>query len=266
MRFVNIELVRRLELAEAQAARECTENLRQMRPEAGAAVLDIVGGVASFTGVDSPITQAVALGLHGAVSEEEMNQLEDFYRSRGAAVNIELCPMADPSLVELLGKRGYRPIEFSNVLFREVKGFQEAAMPGGVRIRKTEESEARLWAETVAKGFAEYFPVTPELVEIMEMFARRGSVRSYLAWLGEELAGGCAFSIYNGVAGLFGASTLPDLRRRGIQSALISMRLAEAAAADCDVAMSIAQVGSASHRNLERHGFSVAYTRVKFTG
>ena len=266
MRFVNIDLARRLELAEANAARECTQNFMALRQSCGAALLEIMGGVASFTGIDSPITQAVALGLNGPVNEEQMDQLEDFYRSLGAAVNIEVCPLADPVLLELIGRRKYRPIEFSNVLFKEISGATTFDPPHGMRFRETQEGEEKLWAETVSKGFAENVPVTPELVDIMETFAHRESVRPYLAWAGDEIAGGCAFSAHAGVGGLFGASTLPAMRRRGIQSAMISLRVAAAAAAGCDIAMSIAQVGSASHRNLERQGFSVAYTRVKFTG
>ena len=264
MRFVNIELARRLELAEANAARECTQNFMALRPSCGAALLETMGGVASFTGIDSPITQAVALGLNGPVNQEQMDQLEDFYRSRGAAVNIEVCPLADATLVELIGRRKYRSIEFSNVLFKEISGATTFDPPHGMRFRETQEGEEKLWAETVAKGFAENVPMTPELADLMETFAHRESVRSYMAWAGDEIAGGCAFSEHAGVGGLFGASTLPAMRRRGIQSAMISLRLA--AAAGCNIAMSVAQVGSTSHRNLERHGFSVAYTRVKFTG
>jgi hypothetical protein len=44
----------------------------------------------------------------------------------------------------------------------------------------------------------------------------------------------------------------------------MDLRWSEAARRGCDMAMCIAQPGSASHRNLERRGFRVAYTRVKF--
>ncbi|MGB9402608.1 MAG: GNAT family N-acetyltransferase [Candidatus Acidiferrales bacterium] len=266
MRFVDIGLARRLEMAEAQAARECSENVVRNHPEMGAATLEIMGGVAAFTGVDSPITQAAGLGLHGPVTDSELDTLEKFFRSRGAAVNIELCPMADASLGERLGRRSYRPIEFSNVLFRDVSGVsQELERTRGVRIRQIETGEAHRWSETVATGFAEHFAVTPELVQIMEMFALRKSARCYFASIDGDVAGGAALAIHEGVAGFFGASTVPAFRRRGVQTALLSVRMADAAAAGCDVAMSIAQLNSGSHRNIERQGFRVAYTRVKFS-
>jgi GNAT superfamily N-acetyltransferase len=66
------------------------------------------------------------------------------------------------------------------------------------------------------------------------------------------------------MAVLGGASTLPEFRRRGVQTALQHARLTFAAGAGCDLATTITQPGSASQRNAERRGFHVIYTRVKF--
>lgn len=266
MLYVNLELVRRLEAAEALAARECANFLARKKPESGAVSVDIMGGMATFTGVGSPVTQAVGLALHGPVSADEMDRLEEFYRSRGSEVNIEVCPMADISLYEQLGARGYRVTELSDVLYRtiEAKPGDRVELPVGVEIRGTDASEARLWAETVSRGFAEHFPVTEELIEIMEMFSQRPSDRAYLAYVEGKVAGGAALCTHEGIAGCFGASTLPEFRRRGVQKALLETRLADAASAGCTVAMSIAQLNSISHRNIERQGFRVAYTRSKF--
>jgi GNAT superfamily N-acetyltransferase len=265
MQFVDLNLVRRMEAAESQSAKECAQFLLRRNPQIGAATLDIMGGIATFTGIGSPVTQAVALALHGPVSNSEMETLEDFYRSRGSEANIEVCPMADASLYEQLGKRGYRVIELSNVLYRVIDpSAKQPPLPPGVHIRRAGPEEGHLWSETVARGFAESFPVTPDLVEMMEMFSQRPADRAYLAYVDGQIAGGAALSTHEGVAGCFGASTLPEFRRRGVQSALLETRLAEAAAAGCTIAMSIAQLNSASHRNIERQGFRVAYTRSKF--
>ena len=265
MQFVDLDLVRRLEASEAAAAKECAQFLARKNPSSGAESINIMGGMAAFTGIGSPVTQAVGLGLHGAVSNSEMNELEDFYATRASEVNIEVCPMADSSLYEQLGTRAYRVIELSNVLYRSIEApARPTLLPPGVEIRRAAASEARFWAETVSRGFAEHFPVTEELIEIMEMFSQRPSDRTYLAYAGGKIAGGAALCTHNNVAGFFGASTLPEFRRRGIQTALLETRLADAAGSGCDIAVSIAQLNSASHRNIERQGFRVAYTRSKF--
>jgi GNAT superfamily N-acetyltransferase len=67
------------------------------------------------------------------------------------------------------------------------------------------------------------------------------------------------------VALLAGASTIPAARRQGAQLALLEARLRHAADEGCDLAMIGAQPGSASQRNAERHGFRIAYTRIKWS-
>jgi hypothetical protein len=68
----------------------------------------------------------------------------------------------------------------------------------------------------------------------------------------------------DGVAHLAGASTIPDGRKRGAQNALLDHRLQHAAAHGCDIALMGALPGSGSQRNAERHGFRIAYTRIKW--
>ena len=262
---LSLELARRIELAEAQAAVEGAETLLRVRPGSGAAVEKIAGGYAVYCGANSPITQAVGLGLDGAVSEAEFDKLEEFYRSRSEPVRVETCPLADPSLIEGFGKRRYRVTEFTNVMARAVDPSEKwPAPPVGVMIEKVGLAQIDLWTLTVAQGFAEHFPVTQELLEVMRMFAQGPSAECFLARVDGKVAGGGTLAVRGGVAGLFGASTLPAFRNRGVQTALLHARLARAGVAGCDMAVSLAQPGSASQRNIVRQGFLVLYTRVKF--
>lgn len=265
MQFVDLNLARRLEMAEANAGLECAKALQRTRPEFPVAFEKIAGGIAVFAGIDSPVTQAIGVGLNGAVDDGELDRLEEFFRSRGAAAAIELCPLVEMSLYERFAKREFRLLEVSNVLFRELKAGEVSAKPvaDGVVVRAATDDEAKLWAQTVAQGFAEHFPVTEAMLDVMEGFFHRQSACSLLAFVDGEIAGGAAVSAREGVCGLFGASTLPAFRRRGVQSALLAARLAWALGRECDVACSIAQPASISHRNIERFGFRVAYTRTK---
>jgi hypothetical protein len=62
---------------------------------------------------------------------------------------------------------------------------------------------------------------------------------------------------------LFGGSaTVPELRCRGLQ--LLHERMRYAFDHGCDLAMMVAHPGSDSHRNAERKGFRIAYTRTKW--
>ena len=261
---LTLELARELELAEANAAVRCVEAAKSGGASPEFTVEAIAGGFAVYCGHDSPITQAVGLGLHGPVSEEEFSRLESFYFDRNEAVRVETCPMADASIVGQYGERGYRVSEFSNVM--AVLPEATAALPPSetIEIRAARPDEFDLWARTVAQGFAESQPVSEEIVGIMKQFASVPDTECYLAHIEGRVVAGATLAIRGRTAGLFGASTLPEFRGRGVQTALLRSRLRRASELGCGLAMSIALPGSISQRNMSRAGFQTLYTRVKF--
>jgi GNAT superfamily N-acetyltransferase len=80
---------------------------------------------------------------------------------------------------------------------------------------------------------------------------------------GEPGAAGALF-IHDRIALFGGSATVPELRRRGLQTALLHERMRYAFDRGCDLAMMVAAPGSDSQRNAERNGFRVAYTRTKW--
>ena len=107
MDFVDLDLARRMEMAEAHACHACAESFQRQHPAFPVAVQEIAGGFAVFAGVDSPVTQAIGVGLHGEVSDSDLDRLGDFFHSRGSAAAVELCPLVPMSLYEKFAKRGY---------------------------------------------------------------------------------------------------------------------------------------------------------------
>jgi len=262
--LLSLDLAREIELAEAQAAVDCAQGIQTQKGNGTAAVTKVAGGYAVYCGANSPLTQAVALGLNGVVTNEEFDRLEEFYFSRQEPVRVETCPLADGTLIEHYRDRGYAASEFSNVMVRPVGKQERAELPPGVEIQKASASELDLWVLTVAQGFAEHFPVTQELLDVMRLFASGKNTECYLARIGGRVVGGAILAVRGRIAGLFGASTLPAFRRRGVQTALLEIRMRRAAEQGCGLAMSLAQPGSASQRNITRQGFRTLYTRVKF--
>ena len=271
MSFSDLSLARRLEATEAFSCLDTAAIVGRLHPEIGAATERIASGAVAFTGIGSPISEARGLGMNGPVTEADMDRLEAFYRSRGDAVRIEVCPLADASLHQLLAARGYRLLEFSNMLARPLDpaGAPLPSTPaparGGITTRRAEPCESRLWSETVAHCFAEHMPVTPELVDVVGCCTHSPISTCYFGLVDGELAGGAAVVVHDGVALLGGAGTALRFRNRGLQQALIEARLAHAVQAGCNLAMTVTLPGSVSQRNCERHGFRVIYTRAKFT-
>jgi GNAT superfamily N-acetyltransferase len=262
--LLGLELAREIELAEAEAAVACAERLLVAQGLDAGAVCPVAEGYAIYCGANSPVTQAVGLGLNGAVSKEEFDRLEEFYFSREEPVRVETCPMADSSLIEHYRERGYYVSEFSNVMVRPVEKAVAATLPVGIEIQKATDGEIDLWTLTVAQGFAEHFPVTQEILGVMRLFASGKNTECYFARLEGKIAGGATLSLRGRIAGLFGASTLPQFRNRGVQTALLHARMQRAAECGCELAMSLAVPGSASQRNITRQRFRTLYTRVKF--
>ncbi|HXY00034.1 MAG TPA: GNAT family N-acetyltransferase [Candidatus Limnocylindrales bacterium] len=262
--ILDLALAREIELAEGKAAVGCAEMMKTLQLNTVAAVEAIAGGYAIYCGAGNPVTQAVGLGLNGPVSREAFDQLEAFYFSRKEPVRVETCPLADLSLMEHYKERGYHVSEFSNVMVRPVLGDVIPTTPPGIEIRRVRRDEVDLWVMTVSQGFADNYPITQELLNVMKMFALGQHTELYLASINGRVAGGATLAIRGRIAGLFGASTLPEFRKRGVQTALLYMRLQRSADEGCELAMSIAQPGSISQRNITRLGFQTLYTRVKF--
>ncbi len=257
--FVDLEFARRLELAETILP-ECVEALRRHDGEQVAAEM-IAAGTAFFGGVTYPANQIVGMGLYGEVTRGDIDQVEDFFRSRGVASTVVVSPLADASLPALLAPRGYRIQEFNSVLIRPIGEEQQYDLPAGVEIERVTAETVGPWMRTVAQGFSEFGPV-PE--EVFGGFARLPGALAFLARIDGAIAGGSGGRIIPEarIASLFGTATLPRFRCRGVQSALIARRLQEAARAGCEYAVVSTLPGSGSQRNMERRGFRLAYTKL----
>lgn len=267
MQFVDRALAYRLESTDAYGSVAFARAHVRRYPEAGSTAEPFAGGWAIFAGVASPLTQAFALGLAGPVEEDEVARMEEFFGGRGAATMVELCPYADPSIVEVFRKRGYAPIEFTNVLARRLSPLEaQGDEDGAVRVRQTEPHEAQAWAEAVARGFFPEGESSPMMVDLFATSLASGAGAYFLAEIDGQIAGGGMLAMHDAVASLGGASTLPAFRNRGAQTALLRARLAFAAEQGCDIAMVTTLPGSTSQRNVERQGFRVVYTRTKISG
>ncbi|MDZ7639055.1 MAG: hypothetical protein U5J83_12545 [Bryobacterales bacterium] len=276
--LADLALARRLERAEGVGGWRFVEARSRLRPDGGFASREIGGAMAMFDGTESPITQSFGLGVLSHGSDEELAELEAFFAERGAAVNHEVSPLAGVDLHARLCRRRYVPVEFTSVLIQELHGARAACgedapetgsgSPGTdsmVRVRQIAAGEERVWAETSARGWAEDHPQLVDFLhDIGEVMASTEGTWCLLAEVDGQPAGVASLRCDAGVALFNGASTVPALRRRGVQRALLAARLRLAAEQQCDLAMMCAQPGSTSQRNAERQGFRIVYTRVKW--
>lgn len=262
--FADLALARRLERAEGHACVQFAEARRKLFPECGSEWMECAGAYAVFDGIDAPTTQSFGLGIFEEVTAAALEAMERFFRERGTAVMHEVSPLVGVAALDLLCARGYRPIEISSVLYRAVEK-PTAPRSGGIRVRVTGPEEAALWTDISARGWTHEHPELAGFLRQMGALclAREESPCFLAEFEGQPGAAG-VLSIHQSVALFGGASTIPELRRRGLQAALLEERMRYAFDLGCDLAMMVAEAGSNSQRNAERQGFRVAYTRTKW--
>jgi GNAT superfamily N-acetyltransferase len=265
MVFSDLALSRRLERAEGHACAQFAEARRRLFPDSGAEWIDYAGAYAAFDGIDSPVTQSFGLGLFEPLRAATLEVIERFFFDHGAPVHHEISPLAGIVALDLLCARCYRPMEISSVLYQPVEK-SSAQDSGAIRVcRVTGPDEVELWTRINAQGWAHEHP------EFLDFILRSGSLSAaregnvcFLAEFDGQPGAAGALCIHEGVALFAGSATIPSLRRRGLQAALLEERMRYAFEQGCDLAMMVAEAGSNSQRNAERKGFRIAYTRTKW--
>ncbi len=265
MQFVDRELVRRLESSEAIPQVHFAAELKRLKPELNIAHEQIAGSHVVFIHPGCMVGRCVGLGLSGPVTADDLDRIEEFYRSRGDVAQIDVCPAADPTLHELLKTRPYQLEEFNNVLARKIKpGERFDGQVTNVEIRRVYGNDATDLCPIVARGFSEGADPDPEFIEIFRPLYIAECSFAFAAIVDGKVVGGASGMIIpeTGIVTMFGSSTLPEYRGRGIQTAFLRARLQLASDAGCEYAVTITRPGTTSQRNAERQGFTLAYSKV----
>ncbi len=228
MHFVDRALARRLESAEEMPQVYHAEWCQKNQAKVGAAVEKISGGHMIFAGLGSPIGRAVA------------------------------------SLLELTKERGYGIAELNNVLVRKLDSTEKFSVRSEFTIRAGKQDEALAFSSILRRSF---FPDGGEPGGFDEMlspmFAFPGSLAFVAEMDGQLVATGAGLIIpEHKIVGLYGAGTLNEYRRRGLQTAMLERRMQAAAEAGCEYAVIVTLGGTTSQRNAERLGFRVAYSKA----
>lgn len=247
------------------------EERRQAESTAEAAETSqaIAGGIMSRSGVGSWTNQACGLGLAGPVDRAEVDRLDAFYADHAIEPKVEVCPFADPSLLEGLAARGFVLKEFESVLAREV----EAEVPGPVhgwpagieivRVDPRDERQLAAYIEASTVGFRpDDAPVPAELEAAIRRLIARPRFEGFVALEDGTAVGGAGLDVGRGVGALLGTSVRKSHRGRGIQQALISARLSRARERGCVVACIHSRPGIPTERNAARLGFALVYHKV----
>lgn len=250
---------------------QCVAAAARANRAVGNFAIALGSGYATFDGEGSPFSKVAGVGFGELPTVDEITEVERRITDAGGVVQFEIAHLARPELAECLTRRGYQLVSFENVLGRRlgVDDMPDLDRSPHITVERAERRRAE-WMDVVLRGSLapdtvgvaqhEAFPAD-ELRRAEETGMRAGS-RIYLAALDGTPAGGGGLRIVDGIAQLTGAATAPEYRRRGVQSALLNVRLGDAAREGCDLAVVTTQPGSVSHSNMQKFGFDLLYTRA----
>jgi hypothetical protein len=261
MTFVDATLATRLEDTQAWRAVYYAQASLAHTHASDGALITVAGAPVIYAGAGGLVNRAIGLGMHGPVAADDLDAVEAFYNERHADTVIDLCPLADSSLLALIQARGYHLRNWMSMLFLPLPSTPIAFNPA-LHVTRATPDQADLWLATSARGFDESEQVATATLRVLTPNFYAANAHCYFAWLGDVPIGTGGMYPYQGVVELGGASTVVAHRRQGAQTALIQQRLSDAHALGCDLAVVLTSPGSTSQRNLQRRGFQLAYTRA----
>jgi hypothetical protein len=190
-----------------------------------------------------------------------VERLEAAARSGGARVlGIDTHPDLDRRITyQWFLDRGYEVDCEECIWWRALAPFEPDALPHGLELRRADVTLGDTFAQVLNVGFG--YP--PDYVRGRAFAATidRAGWFHYVAFVDGAPAAVSAMFVHDQVADCFVAATLPIARGRGAQTALIQRRLADGAAAGCELATAQSVVTNASPRNFARQGFQPVYRR-----
>jgi len=268
--FADIALAQRIERAECRLLAGAAAAARG-RGASGAFAQAVAGGVATYTRPGSPLNKLAGLGFEGPVAEAELAAVEQAFAERGAPVQAEVASLGDPSVGQLLTRRGYVLRQIENVLGCPLPAAHEDGGRPGIRVVTGEAVDPGTWFDVLHTGFThpdglgvpshEDFP-REVMEQTMGDITTQAGLHCYLAYREGAVAGAARLSAIDGVAGLGGGATLPEHRGHGVHRTLVARRLRDASDLGCDLAVVTTQPGSRSQENAGRQGFALLYTRA----
>jgi GNAT superfamily N-acetyltransferase len=196
--------------------------------------------------------------------EQHLEELVGWYRAHGVKPQFETVPgYYDPALGRELVRLGYYQSGFHAALVGEPTA-SPPPLPAGISVERVETADtleafldAYIAGRSLPDGAGFKANVRPWLHEPgWQLYLGRAEGRPAAAailFLNDKV-GYCA-----------DATTDPAFRGRGLQTALLARRIADARAAGADFVCSGAEFLSQSHRNMERAGMRVLFVRALWT-
>ena len=212
--------------------------------------------VVCLTGAPAPWFNATLVVEDGPGIDDDLLAARGVYPP-DLGFGIEVLPDLQPSARRAVEAAGFRVIDGSPVMNLDIDALVAPPMPDGVDVVEiTDSGGLDAVAATDAAGFGGDAGVTRRF--LADGVLDDPTQRVYAAMSDHEMVGAGETSLADGVLGVFGVTTLPAARRRGIGAALTAHMIADRAD-EADLAtLDASELGRGVY---ERLGFRTVTTR-----
>ncbi|WP_240343916.1 GNAT family N-acetyltransferase [Paenibacillus sp. SYP-B3998] len=191
-----------------------------------------------------------------------IDEIIDFYTSKNRKLQFESIPTkADHDLMRSLSLKGFYQSDFHTSFFCKPSD-RTSSHNEAINIRELGADEFDLYAEIHCRGTGLPIAGKDHVAGNNKILYNRKGWKFYLALINNTPAGVGVLFLKDGIASLTFATTLHVCRNSGLQRALIERRISDAMNNDCRLVVSQAAYVSTSHRNMERSGMRIGYTRA----
>ena len=193
----------------------------------------------------------------GVGGEDELDQALTWFRQHNRACSVFVTPFdANEHLLQHLSECGLRPNGFMSVMYGVPAPAEAPPLAVTVQPVRTSDMEPflSLWLPSASEH-------DPDFLRVLGK-AEFTDWQCYVASVSGQPAAIAGLYVRDGVGVMGSGNTLLEFRQRGCQTALLRQRIADAAAAGCDLVLSQTLPNSTSQRNIERSGLRTAYTQA----
>ncbi|WP_239004853.1 GNAT family N-acetyltransferase [Paenibacillus tepidiphilus] len=259
---VTHELARRLVQSETDYMLSRMEAIREREGNPEGIEVQVFGQAAAFYARTMPWG---GFNTVKGLTPEDIVHLDEitlFYRERGRRCQLEIVPSAcSEELLRTLAEKGFYQNAFHTTMYGIPRTDAPVTSPD-ITVREIEADEFALYGRLHCLGTGLGENGAAHVAANNEVLFRRPGWRIFLGYVDGIPAGAASMYMNQGVASCTFAATLPEFRRRGLQTAFLHRRMHEAALNNCELVVAQCAYASASQNNMERAGFRVGYTRA----
>lgn len=203
--------------------------------------------------------------VKGRINEDVIEDITNFYHERGRNFEIQVIPnKINQEAMKLFHDKGFYQSGFHTTLYCEPRSIA-LSKNHDLQIRELQEHELDTYAEIHCLGTGLSLDGKKYVAANNWVLYSRPGWHYYLALDKDEPVAVAVMYIEDHVASLTFATTLPEYRNRGFQTNLLLRRIHDAFKKKCELVVSQCAYGSQSHRNMDKVGMKMGYTRSTWT-